>query len=200
MRLKELTATERSTLMNKAREWRYGAPERGFSMALDRFLDPIDDQTIITIAQADGEIMAFLSFVPWGENALSLDRMQRDRNCESGVNELLITSSIENVRAMGITKISLNFASFKSVFESADKISAGPLIRLRRNFFRFISGWFQVESLYRFNLKFQPEWRTRYLLTPAVGQLVPVALAALRAEKFLGSSQKYSSNKKSDRT
>lgn len=191
LRIADLEDQERNQLINKATEWRYGVPERGFSMALDRFLDPIDNQSIITIAETEGKIMAFLSFVPWGKNSLSLDRMQRDRNCESGVNELLIASSIENVQTLGILEISLNFASFKSVFEAADKISAGPIIRLRRNFFRVISVWFQVESLYRFNAKFQPEWRTRYVLVPAIGQLFAVGLAALRAEKFLGATRKH---------
>lgn len=187
----ELTDQMRSELRYKAREWRYGAPERGFSMALDRFIDSKDCDIVITIARKQGEIEAFLSFVPWGKSRLSLDRMQRSRECESGINELLIVGAIEFGKSAGIKEISLNFAAFKSVFERADKISAGPLMRLKRNFLRFMSHWFQVESLYRFNAKFQPEWRTRYLMVPQLSAIIPVALAAARAERFIGTSKNH---------
>lgn len=187
----DLDEQERAELLQKAREWRYGAPERGFSMALDRFLDPRDSGSIITVARKDGEIEAFLSFVPWGANKLSLDRMQRSRECETGINELLIARSIEFAKQSSITEISLNFAAFKSVFERADRISAGPVMRAKRNFLRFISQWFQVESLYRFNAKFQPEWRTRYFLIPSLSQMIPVAIAAAKAEKFIGTRRNH---------
>lgn len=191
LKTSELTDEMREELIHKAREWRYGAPERGFSMALDRFADPRDQETVITVAQKEGEIQAFLSFVPWGKTRLSLDRMQRSRECETGINELLIVASIEYGKNVGIKEISLNFAAFKSVFERADKISAGPVMRLKRNFLRFMSHWFQVESLYRFNAKFQPEWRTRYLMVPQLSAIIPVAIAAARAERFIGTSKNH---------
>lgn len=187
----QLSEELRTELRHKAREWRYGAPERGFSMALDRFVDSRDGDTVITIARKEGQIQAFLSFVPWGKTKLSLDRMQRSRECESGINELLIVGAIEYGKSVGIKEISLNFAAFKSVFERADKISAGPVMRLKRNFLRFMSHWFQVESLYRFNAKFQPEWRTRYLMVPQLSAIIPVALAAARAERFIGTSKNH---------
>jgi lysyl-tRNA synthetase class 2 len=49
-----------------------------------------------------------------------------------------------------------------------------------------------VESLYRFNAKFQPEWRTRYVLYPKAKDLVAVAWAALKAEKFIAGFGKRS--------
>ncbi len=197
LKTSELTDAMREELIHKAREWRYGAPERGFSMALDRFADPRDQETVITVARKEGEIQAFLSFVPWGKTRLSLDRMQRSRECETGINELLIVASIEYGKNVGIKEISLNFAAFKSVFERADKISAGPVMRLKRNFLRFMSHWFQVESLYRFNAKFQPEWRTRYLMVPQLSAIIPVAIAAARAERFIGTSKNHALSGKS---
>ena len=191
----ELTPDLRAQLIIKAAEWRYGAPERGFSMALDRFLDTQDEKTVITIARCDGELMGFLHFVPWGRNKLSLDRMQRDRNCESGVNELLIVAAVTYATQNSITDISLNFAAFRSIFERAEKISAGPMLRATRNLLRLLSGWVQVESLYRFNAKFQPEWRARYLLYPHISDLAAVAIAGLRAEKFIGSSRSHALRK-----
>ena len=184
-KVSELTEGERMQLIDHAHDWRYGAPERGFSMALDRFLDERDSNSVIAVAKKGSEIMAFLHFVPWGANRLSLDRMQRSRESASGVNEALIAESIEYARRNSLKEISLNFAFFKSVFERADKISAGRSIRNKRNLLRLTSKWFQVESLYRFNAKFQPEWRTRYLLLPSMSQIIPVGIAAAKAEGFI---------------
>ena len=184
-KVSELTEGERMQLIDHAHDWRYGASERGFSMALDRFLDERDSNSVIAVAKKGAEIMAFLHFVPWGANRLSLDRMQRSRESASGVNEALIAESIEYARRNSLKEISLNFAFFKSVFERADKISAGRSIRNKRNLLRLTSKWFQVESLYRFNAKFQPEWRTRYLLLPSMSQIIPVGIAAAKAEGFI---------------
>ena len=118
--------------------------------------------------------------------------MQRDKDAEQGITELMIVDAVEYARENNITHISLNFAAFRSLFERAEKISAGPITRGTRNLIRFFSNWFQVESLYRFNAKFQPEWQTRYVLYPKASDLPKVAWAALRAEKFISSFRKHS--------
>lgn len=187
----DLSDLERAKLIILAQEWRYGAPERGFSMGLDRFLETEDPDCVITFATRDQDIKAFLSFVPWGEKSLSLDRMQRDKEVESGINELLIVATIEYAKRNEMDSISLNFAAFKSIFERADKINAGIFLRLKRNALRWVSHWFQVESLFRFNAKFQPIWQTRYLLVPKLGNLGPVSVAALKAEKIIGSMRSH---------
>ena len=188
----DLPEDVKKDLHAKAREWRYGVPERGFSMSMDRFGESVDADTVITICTFDNHIAAFLYFVPWTTDRLSLDRMQREKGSDPGVNELLISETAMWAKENGITHISLNFAAFRSLFERADKISAGPITRGTRNIIRFFSNWFQVESLYRFNAKFQPEWRTRYVLYPRAADLVKVAWAALRAEKFISSFRNHS--------
>ena len=187
----DLADSERAQLITLAREWRYGAPERGFSMALDRFLSTEDPDCVITIAIQDQKIKAFLSFVPWGDKSLSVDRMQRDIEVESGINELLIVASVEYARQNDLNLISLNFAVFKSIFERADKINVGLVLRVKRKFLRWMSHWFQVESLFRFNAKFQPVWQTRYVLVPKLSNLASVSIAALKAEKFIGSVRRH---------
>jgi lysyl-tRNA synthetase, class II len=181
----EVDPETRTKLRKLGKEWRYGVAERGFSMSMDRFGEDEDTDTYITIAYLAGEIKGLLYFVPWTTNALSLDRMQRERGTDAGVNELMIADTVAWGRANGITHISLNFAAFRSLFERADKISAGPVTRGMRNLIRFFSNFFQVESLYRFNAKFQPEWETRYVLYPRAADLAKVGWAALRAEKFI---------------
>jgi lysyl-tRNA synthetase class 2 len=191
----ELAPEVQAELRQLAKKWRYGAAERGFSMSMDRFGEVEDSEAVITIARKEGEIKGLLYFVPWITNRLSLDRMQRDRDSDAGVNDLLIVSTVEWAKENGYTDISLNFAAFRSLFERADKISAGPVVRSTRNIIRLFSNWFQVESLYRFNAKFQPEWRTRYVLYPKAGDLVRVGWSALRAEKFIQSFRTKSVSK-----
>ena len=160
-------------------------------MALDRFGEDSDNETIITIATLENQIKGLLYFVPWARDGISLDRMQRERGTDPGVNELLIVQTTEWARENGINNISLNFAAFRSLFERADKISAGPITRGSRNLIRFFSNFFQVESLYRFNAKFAPEWQTRYLVYPKATDIAKIGWAAIRAEQFIGSFRKH---------
>lgn len=181
----ELSVDEKNELKILVKKWRYGVSERGFSMSMDRFGEVVDDECLVTVATLEGKIKGFLYFVPWGLDRISLDRMLREKNIDPGVTELLISDTVEFAKGHGITDISLNFAAFRSLFERAEKISAGPIVRSTRNLIRFFSNWFQVESLYRFNAKFQPQWRTRYVLYPKAKDLVSVAWAALKAERFI---------------
>ena len=184
-RVDQLSEAERVELKVKAVEWRYGVKERGFSMALDRFLSPIDDQELFVLARKEGKLMAFMSFSPWGKEGVSLDRMLRSREADTGVNELIITTATEYAVANKIDRISLNFAAFRSIFEEADRISASAFLRLKRNVLRFFSKWIQVESLYRFNSKFLPEWNARYLVYPSKSKLIEIGLAVGRAEGLI---------------
>lgn len=186
----DVTPEVGAELRTLAHEWRYGVAERGFSMSMDRFGESIDPDTYITIARLDGAIKGLLYYVPWTTDGLSLDRMQRERGTDAGVNELMIVETVEWAREHGFTRVSLNFAAFRSLFDRADKISAGPVTRGTRNLIRFFSNFFQVESLYRFNAKFQPDWETRYVLYPKATDLPKVGWAALRAEKFISGFRK----------
>lgn len=184
-KISELTSAELSTLGRLAQEWRRGGDERGFSMALGRFCDQQDPDAIVTWATAQGEYKALLQFVPWGQNGLSLDLMRRSRDSISGVNELLISDTIEYARHQKLERISLNFATFRSIFEKGERLGAGPITRLSHKVLTLLSRFVQIESLYRFNSKFQPIWEPRYILFPRVGYLARIAISILRIESFL---------------
>lgn len=184
-RWSELDTDTKQELKKLTKKWRYGADERGFSMSMDRFGEDIDSETVVTVAKNNSQIMGLLYFVPWSHHSLSLDRMQRDKNAEAGINELMIATSVEYARSQDLKYISLNFAAFRSLFERADKINAGPITRGTRNIIRLFSDYFQVESLFRFNAKFYPEWQTRYVLYPKARDLISVAWAAIQAEQFV---------------
>ena len=184
-KISELTDEERKALAQYAQEWRRGGDERGFSMALGRFCDLQDPDAVISWATVDGRYKALLQFVPWGSDGLSLDLMRRASDSVSGVNELLITATIEYSTAHAIAKISLNFATFRSIFEKGERLGAGPITRFNHKVLIQLSRFVQMESLYRFNAKFQPVWEPRYILFPNIGHLGRVAIAILRVESFL---------------
>ena len=81
--------------------------------------------------------------------------------------------------------MSLNFAVFRDAIERGERIGAGPVLRLWRRLLLFASRWWQIESLYRFNVKFRPDWEPRFLSFPNSRDLPRIAVAALEAEAFL---------------
>ena len=181
----EIDPDFRGELTRTVMKWKRNGTERGFAMALGRFCDPQDPDSVITWAQHGNEIMAVLQFVPWGKKSLSLDVMRRSPECETGVNELMIAQTVSFSAARGYEEISLNFASFRSIFERGKRLGAGPITRISHKFLVFLSRFFQMESLYRFNSKFAPEWRPRFVIFPGVGNLIKVGYAILKIEAFI---------------
>jgi len=160
--------------------------ERGFSMALGRLGSPRDPELMLARARdAEGRLVAVLSFVPWGTDGLSLDVMRRSRNSENGTLEFVVCSLAEQARDLGIRRISLNFAVFRSVFERGSRVGAGPVLRLWHRTLVVASRWWQIESLYRANAKYAPLWSPRFLCFRRAADLPRVAVAALEAEAFI---------------
>jgi lysyl-tRNA synthetase class 2 len=176
---------ERRRALVDADAWRGTETERGFSMALGRLVDPVDPDCVFVVARQDGVMRAFLQFVPWGTDGMSLDLMRRDRTADAGVNELLIVDALRLASTLGVSRVSLNFAAFRSTLERGERLGAGPFLRGWRRVLLFASRWFQIESLYRFNAKFQPTWVPRFVVYPATRDLPRIAVAALEAEAFL---------------
>ena len=160
--------------------------ERGFSMALGRLGDPADPELVVARARdGAGPLVAVLTFVPWGSDGLSLDLMRRAHESENGTVEFVIVGVAEQARALGVRRISLNFAVFRSVFERGARVGAGPVLRLWHRLLLVASRWWQIESLYRANAKYQPEWLPRFICFRRAGELPRVGLAALEAEAFV---------------
>ncbi|MFG2709487.1 phosphatidylglycerol lysyltransferase domain-containing protein [Streptomyces goshikiensis] len=182
----DIPAEEMDELVRRADDWRDGATERGFSMALGRLGDPADGQCVmLECTDGDGELRAVLSFVPWGPKGLSLDLMRRDRDSENGLMEFMVIELLERSKEIGITQVSLNFAMFRSVFERGSKLGAGPVLRMWRSLLSFFSRWWQIESLYRANAKYRPIWEPRFMLFEKSADLLRIGIAAGRAEGFL---------------
>ncbi|MGW5848456.1 phosphatidylglycerol lysyltransferase domain-containing protein [Streptomyces sp. NPDC055254] len=182
----DIPAGEMDELLRRADDWRDGATERGFSMALGRLGDPADGQCVmLECTDGVGELRAVLSFVPWGPHGLSLDLMRRDRDSENGLMEFMVIELLERAKEIGITQVSLNFAMFRSVFERGSRLGAGPVLRMWRSLLGFFSRWWQIESLYRANAKYRPIWEPRFMLFEKSSDLLRIGIAAGRAEGFL---------------
>jgi lysyl-tRNA synthetase class 2 len=181
----ELTEDQVDELRTAAEAWRGDAVERGFSMALSRLGDPADPRCVVVTARKDERLAGLLHFVPWGPDGLSLDLMRRDRSADNGLNEYMIATLLARAGELGVKRVSLNFAVFRDAIERGERIGAGPVLRLWRALLMFASRWWQIESLYRFNVKFRPYWEPRFISFPSSRDLPRIAVAALEAEAFL---------------
>jgi lysyl-tRNA synthetase, class II len=184
-RVRDIPRTELDAIVRAADSWRGSQTERGFSMALGRIGAPADGDCVLATAKENGTLRAVLQLVPWGTDGLSLDLMRRDRDAQPGLNDFLIVETIKAASSLGVKRISLNFAVFRAALERGERIGAGPVLRAWRAVLIFLSRWFQIESLYKFNAKFSPVWQPRFFVFPHTKDAPRIALAALEAEAFL---------------
>ena len=185
-RHKELGAAEMAAALQVADQWRDSDEERGFSMALGRLGDPNDGECLLVQAFDDtGLPLGVLSLSPWGADGVSLDLMRRNPSAPNGTMELMVAELMRQGPDKGITRVSLNFAVFRSAFEEGARIGAGPVLRLWRGILLFFSHWWQLEALYRSNVKFNPEWYPRFLCFSDVRNLTRISLASGIAEGYV---------------
>jgi lysyl-tRNA synthetase class 2 len=174
------TAREAEAVLERGRE---GAPERGFSMAMDSIQGAHEEDTLVLLARDESDptrpIRGVLHFVPcYGRSAMSLSFMRRDPGTPNGLTEFMVVKAIELLRERGLDEISLNFAAFAKWIHSPERRTEralGKLIALGNPFF-------QIESLYRFNAKFFPRWEPRYLVYQGALGLPRASIAAMWAE------------------
>ena len=184
-RVSDIPQREIDAIVRTADSWRGGGTERGFSMALGRIGAPGDENCVLATATENGVVRAVLQLVPWGTDGLSLDLMRRDKAAQPGLNDFLIAETIKAASGLGVKRISLNFAVFRAALERGERIGAGPVLKAWRSVLIFLSKWFQIESLYKFNAKFCPVWQPRFFVFPSTRDAPRIAVAALEAEAFL---------------
>ena len=181
-RLDPALSAELTALMGLSRQ---GEHERGFSMMLGRVFDPRDTGLLLAVVRGpDGKAAAMCQFVPaQGIHGYSLDLMRRDpADHPNGLLDFALVSTIEHLKAGGYEGLSLNFATLRSTL-SGDK-GDGTVQRAERWFLKRLSSFAQIESLWRFNAKYEPEWLPRYVVFDTAEHLVPVVMAIMRAESL----------------
>jgi lysyl-tRNA synthetase class 2 len=181
--LHEFTALEPGTLAeieHVLELGREGAPERGFSMAMDTIHCERADETLVVLARdEDRAIKGVLHFVPcYGRATVSLSFMRRDPATPNGLTEFLVCGAVELLHDRGLKEMSLNFATFAKYMHSPETWVERLLGWTAAKF----NPYFQIESLYRFNAKFFPRWEPRYLVYEGALGLPRVSLAAMWAE------------------
>ncbi|WP_430334973.1 bifunctional lysylphosphatidylglycerol synthetase/lysine--tRNA ligase LysX [Rhodococcus sp. ACT016] len=195
-RHRDIPPQEMADVISRADNWRDTETERGFSMALGRLGDPLDGDCLLVEAiggegsggsgpAGEGGVLGMLSLVPWGPNGVSLDLMRRNPMAPNGIVELMVSELATRGDEFGIVRVSLNFAVFRSTFEEGARIGAGPILRMWRSMLLFFSRWWQLEALYRSNVKYQPDWAPRYLCFDDNRHLPRVGIASAVAEGFL---------------
>jgi lysylphosphatidylglycerol synthetase-like protein (DUF2156 family) len=169
-------------LMNKSRR---GEQERGFSMMLGRLFDTRDTGLLLTLVEGpDGAPVAMCQFVPsTAIGGYSLDLMRRDpAEHPNGLLDFALCSTIAHLKEKGMKGLSLNFAAMRSVLdgESGDGLTQ----RVERWALHRLSGILQIETLWRFNAKYEPTWLPRYIVFDSAEQFVPVVIQIMRAESL----------------
>jgi lysylphosphatidylglycerol synthetase-like protein (DUF2156 family) len=154
-------------------------------MVLGRIFDPRDEGLVLcVITGPDGAPAAFCQFVPArGIGGYSLDLMRRDRGEHpNGLIDFALVSTIEYLKEQGHQGLSLNFAALRSILEG--ERGDGVTQRVERWALKKMSSFLQIETLWRFNAKYEPVWLPRYVVYDTAEHLVPVVLAILRAESL----------------
>ena len=160
--------------------WRAGKRRLlGFAMGMGEFDPDMRPDDLYFLARSpEGELRAVMRFVAHC-GKLSLDTMRRIGETPNGLNEALVCRALECARERGIPEVSLNYAGLAHVVRGQSRS------RPARAVLALLSRRFQLERLVRFNEKFLPIWRPRFLLYEPSAGLPRATLRVLQAEGYL---------------
>src|ERR1700709_1771313 len=109
--------------------------------------------------------------------------MRRPPGAANGRPEYLIAEAALALGARGFKRLSLNFAAWGRLLDSAG--SAGLSGRLQRLMAKGLNPFFQIQSLRDFNQKFGPEWVPRSVVIDDLADLPRIATLYARVAGFL---------------
>ena len=180
--LSEAMQLEIANLMGLSRK---GDVERGFSMTLSRLFDPRDNGLLLAVAfDPAGAVVAFCQYVPApGIDGYSLDLMRRtDGPQPNGLTDFVVVATIDYLRHRGKRSLGLNFSTMRAVL--AGEVDDTWFSRRQRSFLRRLGNDMQIESLWRFNAKYDPTWTPRYIVVEGPDHLVAAGRALASAESL----------------
>ena len=105
-----------------------------------------------------------------------------DRQSDNGLSEALIVALFQAAPGLGVQRISLNFAVFRSALAHGAGLGAGPVARAWRRLLLLRSRWWQIDQLQR---QIRAAVAPAIPVHPTIPTMPRVAVAALRAEAFL---------------
>jgi lysyl-tRNA synthetase class 2 len=165
--------------------WRDDHPQvHGFAMGMGSYTSELRPDDLYLLARSPaGELGGVMRFVTCG-NTLSLDTMHRVGETPNGLNEALVARALAEARERGVGEVSLNYAGLAHLIRrepsrnpaarALTRLALGPLHRR-----------FQMDRLVRFNEKFSPQWRPRYLIYESRAALPLTIARVLQAEGYL---------------
>lgn len=157
---------------------------QGFAMTLGHLWRGDEDEADLYVlgTSPQGEIRAFLRFVPFGRG-YSLDVMRRLDEKPNGLIEAMVALALLEAGRCESQEVSLNFAGFAHVMAADAALSRGQ--RVLRWLLRRLHGRFQLERLMQFNEKFDPSWRPRFLVYAGRRGLPTAGWRVLQAEAYV---------------
>jgi lysyl-tRNA synthetase, class II len=166
----------------------------GFAMGMGSYAPEVGPGDLYLLARApEGDLRGAMRFVEHC-GRLSLDTMRRVGDTPNGLNEALVARALEHAREQGVPEVSLNYAGLAHLLRtgthgpSRDGNAPAPHAGARhlpRPILRLLERRFQLERLVRFNEKFLPEWRPRFLVYESPAGLPHATLRVLQAEGYL---------------
>jgi phosphatidylglycerol lysyltransferase len=158
-----------------------GGKERGFAMTMSRLPNVSDPDCRIACAiKKEGDIplvAGFIVYMPiYKGSGFSLDSMRKRSDSPNGLNEFLITHTIEMLKTEGYKQLSLNFVILA---ESLDQKTHSIFSRFGK---KIIENMFKVTDIYFFAQKFHPEWINRYLVYEKIADAPKIISAILSLE------------------
>lgn len=164
-------------------EWEWQARRRhlhGFAMGMGIYGSEVRPDDLYVLARSPaGELGAVMRFISHC-GKLSLDTMHRVGETPNGLNETLVCRALEVARERGVTEVSLNYAGLAHLLRGQEHGN-----RLIRTVLAPLGRSFQMERLVRFNDKFSPEWRPRYLVYETRTGLPRTVVRVLQAEGYV---------------
>lgn len=184
----DLSIPERQQILAISEEWvaEKSLPEMGFTLGSIR---EIDDPNVYLMLVVDEhhEIQVVTSWLPSYENgeivAWTNDFMRRATTASGRLMEFVIAQTALHCAATGIDVLSLSGAPLAAKPEGLplEGSQSGVLRRLGEMLSNGLEPAYGFKSLFAFKSKFNPEYRTLWLMVPDALSLPVVALAIARA-------------------
>jgi lysylphosphatidylglycerol synthetase-like protein (DUF2156 family)/membrane protein DedA with SNARE-associated domain len=145
--------------------------EMGFSIG--RFsLDSLAEAFVFLCTEGE-KVVAFTSWRAYkGGRAALLDLMRKRADAPSGTMDLLVSRSLEELKAAGLEEASLANAPLANVGEPRRGLERGVDL-----LFENLNSFYGYKNLFQFKKKFAPRWEGRYLVYPRGAELPRVAYA-----------------------
>jgi phosphatidylglycerol lysyltransferase len=170
----ELPQETRAAMRRLAAELAERSPLGEMSFSVGRIDDPAQvERTVALARETGGDLVAYVTWL-WlpAARTIVLDEIKRSRQAPSGATELLIATSLLELRGRA-ERASLALAPITGVRQSARLAAFEAHLR---NLLGMTSA---SPGLYAFKAKFNPRWEPRYLVVERWTDLAPVLLATL---------------------